>query len=237
MPNSYEPGYGANGAPAGGYGSPVTSGDAGDTGYGAEITLHDLLGGDTTDYVEGSNGSGPEEGGGGEGFTPRRLHISTEAFFAVPRDRRPVYEVGAEGGYFVEIVAPPGVFEVNVPYTVFFRLMQDETEVARFPDTQPSAYSAVSGSPYVIKAIRGGEAMQITTPRMDHGFGEDAIYDIVVLGGALGELIIPAVVSVLPRQFSLQINAVRTLPEQPYNPWAGVLKFSQPNDTEQLPGP
>lgn len=202
MSNTIEPGYGAAQPPDGGYGSAVPADGVGDYGYGAPLVLEVIL--------------DPE----GDGVSPGvAFRLATEAIFDVSPLRRPNIEIGEEGGYLLEVVADTAVFEDGVDYVVKFR---ETGGVAEYPDTQPGAYSAVSGSPYVVRAVRGGRGLRFTSPAMPHGFGADKFYDIVITGGTLGELVLLSAVNVLPRQVSLEVMAAARLPGNVYSPWAGT---------------
>ncbi len=232
MPSTPDSGYGAGGGPSSGFGSPVPSGGAWGTGYGAPLTAEELLGTGTGFGGGGGSGTGsgggspPPSGGGSIPTEPAGVYLSTEAFFAVPLDRRPLPEIGDEGGYLLEVVAPEGTFEIDVPYSVH---METAGSVAQYPLLQPGCYSAVSDQPYEIYATRGGRALRFTTPALPHGHGSDKLYDIVIEGGTLGTLRLVRAVNVLPSQHSLEVISMRSLPAV-YKPWTGVSLYASDNE-------
>jgi hypothetical protein len=203
----YDSGYGAPDDGGEGYGSPGDGGAGdgiGDLGYGSSITIEELV----------ANGE---------------LGVAREAFFTVPTDRRPAIEVGAEGGYLIELYSPHAVFEAGVDYVVKF---QEGEGGAQLPDTEPGAYSAVSGSPYTLRARRGGRSLRVTTPPLLPGTSAERFYDIILSGGVLGIVRIPSAISVLPQQHSLEVLSVRSLPDSVYNPWGASSIYGETSEPE-----
>lgn len=231
-PPNYESGFGAEAPPGNGFGSPSPSDGPWDAGYGAPITLDEEVGagagygGGGGSDSGGGNPTPPPSGGGGIPDEPSGYYLASEAFFPVPSDRRPAPEIGDEGGYLLEVVGPPGAFDPEGSYIVYFR----RSTSARYPVTLPGAYSAVSGVPYNIVPTRGGRSLRFTSPAMPHGGGADELYDIVVEGPIVGTLVFEDAVNVLPSQHSLEVIAARSLPV-PYNPWGDISIYSLSNET------
>lgn len=207
MPNVLEPGFGSAIDPTAGWGSVPSSGEVGDLGFGAPYTIESIV----------------DPDGDGEA---NLFVVATEVFFEVGASRRPAIEVGAEGGYFLEFVCSTTIFESEVDYVVKFR----SSTLAEYPDLEPGAYSAVWESPYTVRSVRGGRAIRVTTPAMPHGYGSDALYDAVVTGGLLGELVLANAVNVLPMQASLEVISMRTLPKEVYKPWGALGPYSGSNE-------